>query len=120
MAATFIGTIVKFEEDGVWLSPMPNGYTPIEYVFEEEGYKTIPARNVEFNENGEFKLPYESPRVLTPKIPSYQKTDDNIGKYCLYIAGIFNNPNKPEEDYGMEFIAVEVGADAFKLSNKWH
>ena len=123
MAATFIGTIVKFEEDGVWLSPNVNGSTlrpPTEYIFTDDGYEEIPAKNVIFNDNGEFTLPYESPRVITPKIPDYQKTEEYIGKFCLYISGIFDNPNKPEEKHGMEFIAVEIGDDAFELSSKWH
>lgn len=125
MAATFLGTIVKFEEDGVWLSPIVNGsklHSPTDMVRNEDGkFIEIPARNVVFNEKGEFKLPYKSPRVLTSVIPTYKRNDDYIGKFCLYIAGIFDNPNKPdEEQYGMEFIAVEVGDDAFELSSKWH
>ena len=124
MAATFVATIVKFEEDGVWLSPNVNNTTlrsPIEYVENDDGdWVSIPARNVTFNDKGEFKLPYESPRVITPLIPKYKRTEEYIGKFCLYIAGIFNNPNKPEEDYGEEFIAVEVGDDAFELFDKWH
>ena len=124
MAATFVGTIVKFEEDGVWLSPIVNGsklFSPEEYVRDENGdFKRIPARNVIFNKEGEFKLPYESPRVLTSQIPAYKKTEEYIGKFCLYISGNFSNPNKPEEDYGEEFIAVEVGDDAFRLFDKWH
>lgn len=123
MAPTFVATIVKFEEDGVWLSPIVNGvkvHSPTKYIFHDEGYEEIPAPNVTFNDKGEFKLPYESPRVITPRIPEYKKTEEYIGKFCLYISGCFNNPNNPDEDYGMEFIAVEIGDDAFRLFDKWH
>lgn len=116
--ATFVGTIVKFEEDGVWLSAMMNGvklYSPTELIRDGNGnIKEIPARNVLFNEAGEFKIPYESPRVITPKIPAYQKKDDYIGDFCLYICDIF------DDEYGVECIAVEVGDDALELSSKWN
>ena len=44
MAATFLGTIVKFEEDGVWLSPIVNGsklHSPTDMVKILQAYSTI-------------------------------------------------------------------------------
>lgn len=121
MAATFVGKIIKFEEDGVWLSPTDNLSAPCDYKRNENGdIIRVRDENIEFNQKGEFKLPYESPRVITPVIPKYQRTEDNIGKFCLYITGVFRNPNDPDDKTPREYIAVEIGDNANDLYSKWH
>lgn len=70
----FVATICKFDEDGVWLSPVVNG-TKL----------CVPDKNSNVVFNGDiFKIPYECKHVLTHAIPQYQRCDDNVGKLCGY------------------------------------
>lgn len=70
----FAATILKFDEDGVWLSPNVNG-TKL----------CVPDENSNVIFDGEnFKIPYECKHVITHAIPQYEKCNENVGKLCGY------------------------------------
>ena len=70
----FAATILKFDEDGVWLSPFVNG-TKL-HVPDEDSNAIFDGEN--------FKIPYECDNVLTYAIPQHQRCDGNVGKLCGY------------------------------------
>lgn len=95
----FAATIVKFDDDGVWLSPIVNGIK-----------LCVPDKNSNVVFDGEnFKIPYECRHVITHAIPQHQRCDENVGKLCGYTVVHLDN--------GTKYIANRVANDVGEIFN---